>query len=158
MTLGMVRADIRDAPLSHATRTAFLAAVSVSAALCVLTVLLWLIVTAPGRNNALSLLRTLGLSGREARRIVVLEMAPAAALALAAGAAVGLNLPWLLDSAVDLTPFVGGSGSATLAVDVIASAWFVAAFLCLIVVSVAAATSFSRRLRLDTVLRLGEDS
>jgi putative ABC transport system permease protein len=158
LTLSKVREDIRDAPLSHATRTAFLAAVSVSAALCVLAVLLWLIVTAPSRNTALSLLRTLGLSGKDARRIVVLEMAPAAVVALAAGVAVGLNLPWLLQSAIDLTPFVGGSGSATLAVDTVASALFIAAFVCLVAMSVAVATAFSRRLRLGTVLRLGEDN
>jgi putative ABC transport system permease protein len=156
-TLGMVRGDIQDAPLSHVTRFAYLVAVVASAALTALAVILWLLLTAPSRTRALSLLGTLGLSSKEARRIATVELVPAAVTALLAGTAVGLTVPSLVGPAIDLTPFVGGSGRVRLSADPTTSAMLIAAFALLIALAAGAATTFSRRRRLGATLRQGED-
>ncbi len=156
LTVGQVRAQIADAPLSTLIRVAFTTAVGVSVALSVLSIVLWLAVTAATRNRVLSLLRTLGLSPGEARRVVALELAPVAATALAAGAALGMALPRLMGDAVDLTPFAGGSGSAALAVDPVGALALVGAFVVVTALAVVGATTVNRHLRLGSAIRLGD--
>lgn len=73
-----------------------------------LAVVLALVLPAPGRTRSMSLLRTLGLSGRQSFALVILEFAPLAGFAVLAGTAVGLAMPPLLAPALDLEQFAGG--------------------------------------------------
>jgi putative ABC transport system permease protein len=75
----------------------------------VLAIGLALVVQAAARSRALSLLRTMGLSSRQARGLLLLELAPVTALAVAAGAAAGIAMPVLLAPALGLNEFTGGA-------------------------------------------------
>lgn len=156
LTVGQVRAQIAGAPLSKLIRVAFTTAVGTCAALSVLTVVLWLAVTASTRNRVLSLLRTLGLSPGEARRIVALELLPVAATALVVGAALGMALPRLVGRSVDLTPFVGGTGSAALTANTAGALTVVGAFVAVVGLAVIGATTLNRHLRPGSAVRLGD--
>jgi putative ABC transport system permease protein len=75
----------------------------------VLAVGLALVVQAAARSRSLSLLRTMGLSSRQARGLLLIELTPATVLAVTAGAATGIALPVLLAPALGLTEFTGGA-------------------------------------------------
>ncbi|MQA24694.1 MAG: FtsX-like permease family protein [Micromonosporaceae bacterium] len=101
-------------------------------------------------------LRTLGLSQRAARGLLIWEIAPQLAAALAAGTALGAAMPWLLGPALGLERFSGGVASrivmdpltlSALAVTVIAAA----------AAAVVAEAVANRRLNLGGVLRVGDD-
>jgi hypothetical protein len=74
-----------------------------------LAVLVILFAGARARGRAVSYLRTLGLSRRQARSLAFVEIAPTLLAASAAGWALGLALPTLLGPAIDLRPYTGGS-------------------------------------------------
>ncbi|MPZ27380.1 MAG: hypothetical protein GEV12_13455 [Micromonosporaceae bacterium] len=74
-----------------------------------LAVGLALAVQAAARGRALSQLRTMGLSAGQARGLLLVELVPVAALAVAAGAATGTVMPALLAPALGLTEFTGGA-------------------------------------------------
>jgi putative ABC transport system permease protein len=74
-----------------------------------LAVGLALVVQAAARGRALSLLRTMGLSAGQARGLLLVELLPVTALAVAVGAATGVAMPVLLGPALGLTSFTGGA-------------------------------------------------
>ncbi|HEX5512052.1 MAG TPA: FtsX-like permease family protein [Actinomycetales bacterium] len=147
---------VRSQPLVAGTLEAFPAASVVTAALSALAVVLTLVVSAPDRTQLLSRLRTLGLSGRQARWLVVWEVAPLAATALAAGAVVGVLVPWWVLPAVDLRAFTGGAAQPLLTVDWVRVLLILGGFVLVTAVSLAIAVAANRRLRLGTVLRVGD--
>lgn len=73
-----------------------------------LAVLIILFAGAQARGRAVSYLRTLGLSRRQARLMALIEVAPALLAASVAGWILGLILPRLLGPAIDLRPYTGG--------------------------------------------------
>jgi putative ABC transport system permease protein len=65
-------------------------------------------VDVPARGYALSLLRTMGLTPRQARRLLLVESAPLPLAALVVGTALGVALPVLLAPALGLAAFAAG--------------------------------------------------
>jgi putative ABC transport system permease protein len=112
---------------------------------------------ASSRGRALSRLRTMGLSARQGRRLLVYELAPLLGLAVLSGAVVGVLLPRLLGPSLGLDAFTAGVAASTYLDPVL-----VGSLLGLVVVAVAAAIGFeslvNRRMRLGEVLRLGEEN
>lgn len=108
------------------------------------------------RGQVLSRLRTLGLSGRQGRGLLVYELVPLVAIAVLAGGLVGVFLPRLIEPALGLSSFTGGAAVRT-ALDPL----LVGAVLVLVVAALAAAVFvenvINRRLRLGEVLRVGEE-
>lgn len=74
----------------------------------VLAVLVLLFAGARARGRAVSYLRTLGLSRRQARLLAFVEITPPLFAVAAAGWVLGLALPRLLGPAMDLRPYTGG--------------------------------------------------
>ncbi len=153
-----VYAVIAAAPLVTATETAFGAAVLVAAGYCALAVVLALVVTARPRSRFLSYLRTLGLSGRQARGLVALEILPMAGVAAAGGLLLGLGIPRVVAPAIDLRPFTGGLDAPPLLVDAAVVAALAVGLLIVVVAAVLVVTAVNRRLRLGSALRVGEES
>jgi putative ABC transport system permease protein len=108
------------------------------------------------RGQVLSRLRTLGLSGRQGRGLLVYELVPLVGIALLAGGLVGVFLPRLLGPALGLSAFTSGAAVRTYLDPIL-----VGAVLALVVAALAAAllveNVVNRRLRLGEVLRVGED-
>lgn len=146
------------APLVGATETAFGVAVLVAAGYCGLAVVLALVVTARPRSRFLSYLRTLGLSGRQARGLVALEILPMAGVAAAGGLLLGLGIPRVVAPAIDLRPFTGGLDAPPLLVDGAVVAALAVGLLVVVVAAVLVVTAVNRRLRLGSALRVGEDA
>jgi putative ABC transport system permease protein len=118
-----------------------------------LAVALALVVQAAVRGRALSLLRTMGLSQRQARGVLLVEMLPLITLAVAVGAVVGLALPVILGPALGLAQFTAGTPVVT-AVDPRTVGALVALVAALAVGGVAVEAAVNRRTGLGRVLRV----
>ncbi|CAN5633071.1 hypothetical protein BH24ACT13_BH24ACT13_02070 [soil metagenome] len=150
--------ELHRSPLVAGTSTVFRLGVAAAAGYAVLAVLLTLVATTRARNRVLSQLRTLGLSPGQARRLVFFELAPLVGAAAAAGLAVGLMVPRLLRTAVDLRPFTGGPFPPAIRVDLLTTVALTAGLLLLVALTLLVVTAANRRTSLGTVLRLGEDT
>ncbi|SIN39834.1 FtsX-like permease family protein [Micromonospora cremea] len=112
---------------------------------------------ARARGQVLSRLRTLGLSRRQWRGLLLVELTPLVAVSVLTGALVGAVLPLLLNPVLGLSAFTSG-----MPVRVAFEPSLVAAVLALGAVALGFAVTVealnNRRLRLGEVLRLGEES
>ncbi|MEU8484385.1 FtsX-like permease family protein [Streptomyces sp. NPDC048641] len=97
------RARYVDSPLQTGAARVYSAAVVIGAGYAALTLLLALARAAPERTALLARLRTMGLTRRQARRLLVLEALPQAVLAAAGGALTGWAAIRLLAPGLDLT-------------------------------------------------------
>jgi len=118
-----------------------------------LAVALALVVQAAVRGRALSLLRTMGLSQRQARAVLLVEMLPLITLAVAVGAVAGLALPVILGPALGLAQFTAGTPVVTV-VDPRTVGALVALVAVLAVGGVAVEAAVNRRTGLGRVLRV----
>ncbi|MGW0433107.1 FtsX-like permease family protein [Micromonospora sp. NPDC003197] len=112
---------------------------------------------AGARGRVLSRLRTMGLSARQWRGLLLMELAPLLGVSLLTGAAVGALLPLVLTPVLGLSTFTDGlpvriSFEPTLVVGIA-----VFGVLALLVATVLE-TTINRRMRLGDVLRLGEET
>jgi putative ABC transport system permease protein len=107
------RAALADTPLQRGARDIYLGAIAAAAGYSALALLLSLLQAAPARATLLARLRTMGMTRRQARRLVLLEMLPQTLLAAIGGVLVGLLVVPLLRPGVDLRAlaFSAGSGS-----------------------------------------------
>ncbi|SCG34870.1 putative ABC transport system permease protein [Micromonospora inositola] len=112
---------------------------------------------ARARGQVLSRLRTLGLSRRQWRGLLLVELGPLVGVAVLTGALVGALLPLLLTPVLGLSTFTSGAP-----VRVAFEPRLVAAIVALGAVALGFAVAVealnNRRLRLGEVLRLGEES
>ncbi|WP_320064698.1 FtsX-like permease family protein [Micromonospora sp. RTGN7] len=135
----------------------FVAGAAGGAALGLLAIAFAVLAGARARGQVLSRLRTLGLSRRQWRGLLLVELAPLVAVALLTGAVTGALLPLLLNPALGLAAFTGGTP-----VQVAFSPGLVGAVIAVGAVALALAVTVetlnNRRLRLGEVLRLGEES
>jgi putative ABC transport system permease protein len=109
------RAAMSDTALQHGARTIYLWAVAAGAAYSALALLLSLLQAAPQRATLLARLRTMGMTRRQSRRLVLLEMLPQALLAAIGGVLVGLAVIPLLGPGVNLRALTFGTGPQALA-------------------------------------------
>jgi len=110
-------------------------------------------VQAAARGRAMSLLRTMGLSARQARGLLLVELVPVAALAVAVGAVTGTVMPVLLAPALGLTEFTGGAPLA-LALDPTTGALLAGLLAVFVVGGALVEAGINRRLGLGQVLRV----
>ncbi|MFF7195385.1 FtsX-like permease family protein [Streptomyces sp. NPDC008079] len=110
LTRGEQRSRLGDFPLQRGARSIYLAAVAAGAAFSALALLLSLLQAAPQRATLLARLRTMGMTQRQSRRLVLLEMLPQALLAAVGGVLVGLAVVPLLGPGVDLRALTFGGG------------------------------------------------
>ncbi|MGV9272058.1 FtsX-like permease family protein [Streptomyces griseosporeus] len=97
------RAHYVDSPLQSGAEDIYGAAVAAGAGYAVLALLLSLLRAAPERAALLARLRTMGLTRRESRRLLILESLPQSALAAAGGTLTGWATIRLLSPGIDLT-------------------------------------------------------
>jgi putative ABC transport system permease protein len=134
----------------------FAAGVAASAALALLAVALTVLAGAPARGRTLSRLRTLGLSGGQGRRLLMFEIVPLIGVAVLAGSLIGVALPVLVGPALGLDDFTAGVTTG-LSVDPLLAAGVLIVAAVAVAVALVAEDAANRRLRLGTVLRLGEE-
>ncbi|MEV0152436.1 FtsX-like permease family protein [Micromonospora sp. NPDC050686] len=109
------------------------------------------------RGQVLSRLRTLGLSRRQGRGLLLVELAPLVTVAVLTGAITGALLPLLLTPLLGLSAFTGGVPvRAAFEPGLVAGAVLLAVVALAFAVAVEAVNN--RRQRLGEALRLGEES
>ncbi|MFC1402346.1 MULTISPECIES: hypothetical protein [Streptacidiphilus] len=121
-----------------------------------LAVALELVLTARERGRTSSYLRTLGLAGRQAAVLQVLQLVPLAVAAAAGGVLVGVLEPRLLGPALSISQFTGGPAAPALHTDYLLTALLGAGLAALVVCAAVVESTVLRMRRLGGVLRLGE--
>lgn len=147
----------RAAPVTGSMSWLLGAAVIATTVLTVLAVLFVQLMGAAGRTTLFAVLRTLGLSQRQARGLTAWELGPLVAMAFAVGAALGVLVPWLLLKAIDLTGMTGGTSQPILAIDWVALGPVVIGILVVVALAIGVSATLSGRADLVRTLRGGED-
>ncbi len=102
-----VLASLADAPLQHGAYLMFDVVLAAAAAFGLAALLADLALGAAERHQTLARLATMGVDAGQARRLVLVEKAPALLAAAVAGTACALVLPPLTASALNLSVFTG---------------------------------------------------
>ena len=134
-------------------RQGLLAAIGVVAALLGLAIGMTLVLGAPARGRLLALLTAAGYRRSRELGLVLREVAPAAVVALPAGAAVGLALPAIVLPAIDLTGFVGGADQPAVRLGGMLPLLVVLGFLVVSAIAVLIAAIVARRVTAARTLR-----
>ncbi|MEU1845562.1 FtsX-like permease family protein [Micromonospora sediminicola] len=135
----------------------FTAGAVVGTALGLLAVAFVVLAGARARGQALSQLRTLGLSRGQSRGLLLVELGPLVGVAVVTGAVVGALLPLLLNPVLGLSAFTGGAPvevafEPRLVVGVVVLGAVALGF------AIVVEALNNRRTRLGEALRLGEES
>ncbi len=150
------RAALEDSGVNRVLSFTFAAGAAGAVVLALLAVALAVLAGAPARGTALSRLRTLGLSARQGRGLLVYELVPLMVVALLAGGLVGVALPQLIGPALGLSGFTAGvPGRST--VDPLLVAAVAAAVVLAVGAALLVESATNRRMRLGEALRLGEE-
>ncbi len=147
----------RAAPVTTGLLDFFVAAVVFTALLTVLAILIVQLMGAPARTRLMAVLRTLGLERGQGRALTVWELAPLLVMAFAVGAVVGLTIPRLLLSAVDLTGMTGGDRQPLLSTDWTILGPVLGAILLTVAATVTVSAAVAARSDLARQLRIGEE-
>ena len=150
-------AALHDAPFGAAVANGYRLALVVAAIYLALPIIGALVLSAARRSRDLAYLRTLGVTGRQALALTIVEHAPPVLLAMIAGVPLGIGIAILCAPGLGLGTFVGTNGDVPLFVDWPALALIVAALIGVVTVAVMAGTWLARRARLVDALRIGQD-
>ena len=122
-----------------------------------LAILLALVIGEQSRGQAVAYLRVLGLSRREARRLALVEVAPMILAAAIAGWALGLLLPRIVGTALDLRSYAAEMPVAHYLPDMASTALFAGGLLVFAAGAVLTEAAITARRRPATTLRMGEN-
>ena len=147
-------AALRDEPLVGAVGAGFALAFGISVAYAVLTILGAVILAVGRRTRDIAVLRTLGLNGRQATRLTMVEHAPPILVALLPGLALGIGVALAVAPALGLGAFSGSSGEVPLVIDWVALAALSAALATLALAAVVIASWLARRAAIMNALRI----
>lgn len=148
-------ARVHDAPLIVGAAQGFQVGMVLAALLSALAAVVAVALDGRARARDLGLLRTLGLSRRQAHRLVITEQAPALVAGLVGGAALGLLLAWLVRPGLALNTFTGSSVPVPLVVDWATIAYVTVIIGACVAVAVGVAGRLALRADVTTVLRIG---
>lgn len=151
------RAGLESTGANAVLTLAFLTGVAGATVLALFAVVLGVLAGAHTRGRVLSRLRTMGLSPRQGRSLLLVELVPMVGLAVLTGVLVGTLMPLLLRPALGLDAFTAGVGTRA-RLDPLLAAGVPVLILLALVTAVAVENLTNRRLRLGELLRLGEES
>jgi putative ABC transport system permease protein len=143
-------------PVITSLESGLLGVAVASIALTVLAVLLATVAAAATRNRLIGVLRILGMSRRQIRGLLAWELGPLAIAAVVAGTLLGLALPVVVTTALDLRTFVGGREQPGAVVDVAALLVSIGAFAAAVLIAGAIAVVLGRRLAPAGAIKMGE--
>ena len=157
-TAASERAALAGAPLVTLVHDGFGWGGFAAAAFGVLALALALVLESEARGRTLAYLRTLGLGKGQLRRLVMVELAPLVLGTAVVGWLLGLALPALLGSAIDLKPYTGGVSAPYRPFDLDTTLILVGGLVVVAGIALALDATVNARRRLTDQLRMGEDS
>jgi putative ABC transport system permease protein len=104
----------------------------------------------------LGVLRILGMTPRQVRGLVAWEFGPVAVASIVVGTLVGIGLPYLVTSVLDLRAFFGGTVLPQPSLEPVWIAAAVGGYALAIVVAVLVASALGRRFAPASTLKMGE--
>jgi putative ABC transport system permease protein len=149
------RAQLRTSPLVAGTETIAVLSIALTLLLCVAALLLTLVLNTAARVRLVATLRTIGFSSGQTAGVLAWELGPVLVIGLVAGAVVGLVLPAIVLSPLDLRGFTGSPVQPAVAQDPALAGAALAGFALVAVVATAAALAGARRRSAAAVLRNG---
>nr|WSX75037.1 hypothetical protein OH826_14760 [Streptomyces sp. NBC_00899] len=153
-TRSQALATLRDDGLVRGLRSVYVTSSALAALAGLLAVAMELILTYDERSRTTSLLRTLGLGGRQAGAVHFLQLLPLAVASAVGGTLLGVLEPRLLAGTMDLRQFTGGPAQPALRTDYSLTLALVGGVALVVFAAAATETVLARRRRLGAVLRL----
>ncbi|HEY3522278.1 MAG TPA: FtsX-like permease family protein [Candidatus Limnocylindrales bacterium] len=154
-TRSEVAATVRDSPIVRAVEAWVEVAAIAGAAYAALAVLAALTLAAGARTAETGILRTFGLTRRQAVTLVVAEHGPIVGLAVVLGVAIGTILFVALRPGLGLTGVVGSPLEIPIAVEAPALALLLAYVVALAAVGIAIGAAIERRPAIAAIIRRG---
>jgi len=145
-------------PIVDGLEAALVIAALASLALMMTTIMLATVTAAAARNRLLSVLRVIGMSSPQLRRLLSWELGPLAAVAVAVGTVLGLALPVIVTSVLDLRPFIGGTAVPRAVVEPISVLFVLVVFAVTVAIAALVALALGRRLAPAGILRMGDSA
>lgn len=148
--------DLSASPAVGAVQGTLAVAALATLILSALVVVLATATAAARRGRTLGVVRVLGMSRRQLAVLTAWELTPVAAVALIVAAALGLALPFVILSVLDLRGFVGGIAVPGPVIDPL---WVLAAggvFVAVVVLASVAATLVGRRIAPAKTIKMGD--
>lgn len=152
-----VLAEAASRPLTAGLSTALGVAAALSLLLGVLAIVLGTVAATGARNRMVGVLRMLGMTPRQVRGLVAWELGPVAITSVLAGTALGLALPFIVVSALDLRAFVGGTGPVAPAIPVAFVAAAAIGFAVVVIAAGFVAIAAARRISPAAVVKMGAE-
>ena len=148
-------AALADAPLPHGTYVAFADGAVAAASFGVVVLLIMLALGARSRELTLARLFTMGLSARQARRLVITEALPLLVAAAAGGAVCARLLVPLIGPEIDLSPLTGSAVPVPVRADYAVLGVAAALLLVLAIATLFAQSALTRIRGVARALRVG---
>ena len=148
--------ELRSSPVVAGIERALPGAALAALLLTLLAVALATLSAAGARSHLVGVLRVLGADARQQRGILVWEFAPVVLTSVLVGTAVGIALPYVVTSVVDLRPFVGGRFPPDPVIDPLVVALAALAVIVVAFIAGAIALALGRRIAPAASLKMGE--
>ncbi len=145
-------------PVVEGLELAFVIAALASLGLMLVAIVLATAAAAATRNRLLGVLRVIGMSSSQLRRVQAWELGPLAGVALAVGTVLGLTLPALMTTVLDLRTFVGGTAVVSAVIEPFTVLLVLAVFVAIVVLASLVALALGRRLAPAGILTMGDSS
>ena len=149
-------AALRQDGLTRGVGTVYAASTTLAVLFGLLAVALELVLTSAERGRTTSYLRTLGLGGRAAGALHLLQLVPFAVAAAVGGVLLGLLEPRLMGGSLNLRQFTGGPVQPALRTDYRLTLALGIGLALLVLGAAVVETAVARGRRLGAVLRLGQ--
>jgi putative ABC transport system permease protein len=150
-------AVVNTAPAAAGLRIALVIGAVGSALLAAIAVFAGSVTAGSSRNRAISMLRTMGLTGGQSLGLVVWEIVPIVVAAAAVGLGLGLAMPRLLVATTDFAPFTGGAARLAVATDWGQLAWLLAGVLGVAALATLVAVLVARRTDPTGTVKMGAE-
>jgi putative ABC transport system permease protein len=142
-------------PVVRGVRIGLILGALLSVLLCAIALVLSTIAAGADRARSAGILRTLGMPRRRLSTLIAWELVPVAVVALAAGSALGVALPFVITAAVDLRPFTGSLARTVPVLDALALGGVLAAFSLVVLAAGFVAIAVGDRINPSTTLKMG---
>jgi putative ABC transport system permease protein len=136
-------------------RTGLIIGAVLAVLLCAIALVLSTVAAGVDRARLAGILRTLGMPRRQLAALIAWELVPVAAVALVAGAVLGIALPFIVTAALDLRPFTGSEARLVPVIDPLLISGVLGGFSVVVLAAGVIAIAIGDRINPSTTLKMG---